>query len=39
MIQVEVNPETGGIHFFDKLGQLLLTDKDSVRLSCWIRTK
>ena len=28
MIQVEVNPETGGIHFFDKLGQRLLTDKD-----------
>ena len=28
MIQVEVNPETGGIYFFDKLGQRLLTDKD-----------
>ena len=28
LIQVEVNPETGGIHFFDSSGQRLLTDKD-----------
>ena len=27
-IQVEVNPATGGIHFFDTAGQRLLTDKD-----------
>lgn len=28
VIQVEVNPETGGIRFSDKEGKLLLTDKD-----------
>ena len=28
LIQVEVNPETGGIHFFDSSGQRQLTDKD-----------